>query len=92
MDRQYRQQHGELDIVARCDDYTVFVEVKYRRNNDYGRPMEAVGAVKRRRVKQMALSYISEKNIVQGGFRFDVIEVLGEIENPEIIHIENAFW
>ena len=40
--RNYRNRKGEIDLIGRDSEYTVFFEVKYRRDNSKGTPEEAV--------------------------------------------------
>jgi putative endonuclease len=86
-------RHDELDIVAQVNDALVFVEVKTRRSEKFGRPFSAVNAEKRKRLSRAAVNYLKEKNIKPKYIRFDVVEVIGEPGNksPEVRHIENAF-
>ena len=42
LERNFRNKTGEIDIIAKKDNYIVFVEVKYRSNNKYGYAVEAV--------------------------------------------------
>jgi len=90
LETNYRTPAGEVDIIARDGDYTVFVEVKSRRHLDYGYPREAVGPQKQRRIKKVALYYMAGQK-TEINCRFDVVEVL-EMDGTEITHIENAFW
>lgn len=84
--RNYSCKYGEVDIVAQDKDVIAFIEVKQRKNADFGRPMEFVTRAKQERVKKAAKSYV-KKYELDGVFRFDVIEVLGK----EINYIKNAF-
>lgn len=89
--RNYRKKYGEIDIIAEKDDSIAFVEVKTRKNDDFGRPCEFVDKRKQERIKKTALSYICEKGY-DAGFTFDVIEVYGENGKVrEINHIIGAF-
>lgn len=87
LELNYNLPIGEIDIIAKNMEYYVFVEVKYRKNLKNGYPREAVGKTKQNKIKNVALSYIAEKEIGDENFRFDVIEIL----NNEIEHLENAF-
>ncbi|MDZ8120372.1 YraN family protein [Pontiella agarivorans] len=85
-------KHDELDIVADDGNALVFVEVKTRKNEDFGRPFSAVNNAKRKRLSRAAVNYLKKKNAKPDYIRFDVIEVIGEPGgDPEIRHIENAF-
>lgn len=85
----YRSPYGEIDIIAEKSKTCVFIEVKYRKNNKFGFPREAVGYKKQERIRNTALYYISENNITGMDFRFDVIEITNNYK--DIVHIENAF-
>lgn len=85
----------ELDLVARspASDVLVFVEVKTRRTEDYGRPMSAVDRGKRRAMGRAALRYLHRVKAKPAHVRFDVVEVVGspDRDNPVVRHIESAF-
>ena len=91
--RRVRMDRDELDIVARHEKVLVFVEVKTRKNEEFGRAVSAVNSGKRARLSRAAFHYLRKLREKPGFFRFDVVEVIGEKEkgDPEIRHIENAF-
>ena len=92
--RARTDRRNELDLVARADDTLVFVEVKTRASETFGRPMDAVTPAKRRHLSRAAVRYVSRRRIRLPYVRFDVIEVIGRPdagEAPVIRHIENAF-
>ena len=94
IERNYRYGHGEIDIIATDPDtkYTVFVEVKSRKNLEFGEPEYAVTKAKQRQIRKIAELYLFEKEIRELDCRFDVIAILFEdINNPVINHYENAF-
>ena len=86
-------RHDELDIVAEHSGVLVFVEVKTRRNEKYGRPFAAVNQAKRKRLSRAAVTYLRKNKLRPDHIRFDVVEVVGEPggQPPEIRHLENAF-
>lgn len=84
----FRNRFGEIDIVARDGETTVFVEVKYRKDTDKGLPQEAVDRRKRRRICRVADYYRMLHGM--GDFepvRFDVVAICGE----EVNWFRNAF-
>lgn len=89
----WKWQHKDLDIVA-IDNTTkelVFVEVKTRRNNEYGEPEDAVTTEKIRNLKSIAKAYIGFYSISRP-CRFDVISVIGTDDtNVQINHFPSAF-
>lgn len=86
-------KHDEIDIVAEHDRVLVFVEVKTRKNEQFGRPFSAVNKDKRKRLSRAAVCYLKKMKLKPEYIRFDVIEIIGEsgAAAPEIRHIENAF-
>ena len=86
-------RRDEIDIIAGQGDALVFVEVKTRKNENYGRPFSAVNQAKRKNLSRAAVTYLKRKKLKPDFIRFDVVEVVGEPGNntPEIRHIENAF-
>jgi len=91
--RNFRgRRGGEIDIVCRDCDTLVFVEVKTRGREDFGRPMAAVDRRKRRRISQGGLAWLRLLNNPDILFRFDVVEVLiTEDAEPRLELIQNAF-
>jgi len=85
----YRTKLGEIDIIAKYGSYIIFVEVKYRKSMVYGYPKEFVNKKKQQKIKNVALFFIANQNIENMNFRFDVIEVFGDMG---INHIKDAFW
>jgi putative endonuclease len=67
---------GELDIVCRDRDTLVFVEVKTRSSEDFGRPFETVRADQQRRISRGALAWLRMLDNPDILFRFDVVEVV----------------
>jgi putative endonuclease len=83
---------GEIDIVARDNDTLVFIEVKTRTREDFGRPMTAVDRQKRRRISRGGLAWLRMLDNPDILFRFDVIEVLIAADSkPRLEVIKNAF-
>lgn len=83
---------GEIDVVCRDDDTLVFVEVKTRTREDFGRPIEAIDRDKRKRLSRGGLAWLRLLNDPDILFRFDVVEVIiAEGAEPRIELIKNAF-
>jgi putative endonuclease len=83
----------EIDLVARDGEVLVFVEVKTKRTEAYGRPLDAVDRGKRHAQSRAAVRYLKALKAPPVCFRFDVVEVIGQAGDPAptIRHIENAF-
>jgi putative endonuclease len=90
--RNYHFGHGEIDIIAMDNETLVFVEVKTRKNLEFGDPIQGVTKGKQRQIRKIAEGYLMENNITDIDCRFDVIGILLRgSEAPKIEHIENAF-
>ena len=89
LERNFSCPAGELDIVAFDPEtkYIVFVEVKYRATNAFGRPIEAVTTQKVRKIQLTSQVFLKLKGWLDRNFRFDVIEIIDE----DLRHIINAF-
>ncbi|MFO7535158.1 MAG: YraN family protein [Kiritimatiellia bacterium] len=83
----------EIDLLARDETALVFVEVKTRRSEEFGRPISSVDRRKRHALCRAALRYMRKLREQPPAFRFDVVEVIGWpfMPTPLIRHIENAF-
>ena len=89
--RRYRTRFGEIDIVARIDDVTVFVEVKARAGEQFGGGAEAVTLWKQRRIAQMAVDYLARHRLHDRPCRFDVVTVELSEGRPRIQVYAHAF-
>lgn len=87
LEYNYRCRMGEVDIIGMDGEYLVFCEVKYRKSNVQGHPLEAVDKKKQRTLCKCASYYIMVNNLTDIPCRFDVVGILEE----EITHVENAF-
>ena len=75
LEKNYRNRFGEIDIIALDGKTLVFIEVKTRYTNSHGIPADSVDARKQGRLGRVALSYISDKKIVNRPCRFDVLSI-----------------
>jgi putative endonuclease len=93
LEKNYRRQFGEVDIVARDRGTLVFVEVKTRHSHHYGAPVEAVDKRKQRQLSKIAQGYLLSNQLHDTAARFDVIGVILDTNNQpaQIELIRNAF-
>jgi putative endonuclease len=83
---------GELDIVAREGGALVFVEVKTRSSLRYGSPAASVTPDKRRRVRRLAVAWLSQNaDWAPQTIRFDVISILRTPAGLQLDHLRSAF-
>jgi len=93
LETNFRCKVGEVDIIARDQQVVVFVEVRTVTSDKTGPAYNTVTYPKQRQVKRAALFYISQHNLVNTQFRFDVIGITLNPKTGEhkLDHILNAF-
>lgn len=93
LERNYRKNYGEVDIIASNKEYIIFVEVKTRHIESMTQPVDAVDKQKQRKIIKTAAAYLLE-NDTDKYARFDVCEVYIDSKTLKVIninYIENAF-
>jgi len=91
LDRNWRCELGEIDIVALDADALVVVEVKTRRSAAFGGAMEAVTARKVMRLRRLAARWLAEHGGRFGSVRIDVAAVtLPRAGSAHIEHLRSV--
>jgi putative endonuclease len=90
LERNWRNVHKEIDIIAKDGKFLVIVEVKTRQTDEYGEPDVAVTRKKQRMLIAAANAYITRKGLDMET-RFDIISIVFRDGEPVIEHIEDAF-
>ncbi len=85
LERNYSTRFGEIDIIATKDNVIIFIEVKTRTSDDFGKGYESVTNKKQQKMIKTAEQYMLKHTDKLA--RFDVIS----IDAGEISYIENAF-
>jgi putative endonuclease len=92
LERNYRAERGEIDIIALDQDTLVFVEVKTKRHDNFGEPESWVGRKKQEKIGKAAQVYLQKHSMEDKDCRFDVIGITTEKQKMIIRHIQDAFW
>lgn len=93
IDRNYRCAEGEVDIIAEEGETLAFVEVRTKTSDEYGLPLETIGAQKRARLRRATLHYLAKRGPSRRCLRFDAVGILfREGEEPVIELVRNAFY
>ena len=90
LERNWRNIHKEIDIIARDGKDLVVVEVKTRQNDENGEPDMAVTRKKQRMLIAAAEAYVL-KHQLDIETRFDIISIVFKDGELVIDHIEDAF-
>jgi putative endonuclease len=93
LDRNWRVREGELDVIAARAGTLVFCEVKTRRSDRFGLPVEAVTIRKQHRLRTLAGRWLDANRSRRGGaIRFDVASVVPDGHGGWIVTVlEQAF-
>lgn len=87
--KNFRCPCGEIDLIMKDQDYLVFVEVRFRKNQHYGNSIETISQHKQSRLTRTALYYLQQHSLLDKvNCRFDV---LGLDADEKITWIRNAF-
>ncbi len=90
LEKNWRWQKAEIDIISQDEKTLVFVEVKTRSTERYGQPKEFVSLRKEALMKEAAEAYL-EINELELELRFDIISIVLKNGTPKIEHLENVF-
>ena len=77
LERNWRCEHGEIDLVALDGDCLVVCEVKTRRSTGFGEPVEAVTWRKAARLRRLAAAWLAGHDVrSRWQVRVDVVGIL----------------
>lgn len=93
VERNWRCEHGEIDIVALDGACLVICEVKARRSLAFGEPVEAVTHAKAARLRRLAAQYARTHDTGAADVRVDVIGILFRANHPPLVrHVQGVGW
>jgi len=98
VERNYRFQRNEIDIIALNRNIFCFVEVKTRLSSAKGHPAEAVTPQKQREIVKAAQAFLALSGDMETDCRFDVVAILvqsmdgNRIDSFVLEHFIDAFW
>lgn len=88
--RNFRYKRAEVDLIVAKEKLLVLVEVKTRSTHQFGFPEEAVSP-RKEAMLLVAAEYYIEQIHWQHDVRFDIVSILWHPDQPDILHIEDAF-
>ncbi|MCW8870211.1 MAG: YraN family protein [Proteobacteria bacterium] len=88
----FRIKAGEVDLIMEDGETLVFVEVRYRRHQQWASAEESVTPAKQHRICQAAAAYLKMKRLTHRCYcRFDVVAINGSLTPPRLNWIQDAF-
>lgn len=84
---------GEIDLVMSDFDEIVFIEVRTKKDDLNGTPLDTITLRKRRQIEKCARYYIENNSVENQYCRFDVVGITmtDNGSSPILKHIKNAF-
>lgn len=93
LDRNWRCDVGEIDLVLRSGHTLVVCEVKTRTSHAFGSPLEAVDRHKAERLQRLAWRWARTHQVRPRDIRIDLVGVtLPARGEPTIEHVEGVDW
>jgi putative endonuclease len=91
IERNYRFDKAEVDIIARKEETLAIIEVKTRSSIDFGNPQDFVKPKQIQRLVKAVDEYVTV-NGLNVEVRFDIIAIVKNANSYDIEHLENAFY
>jgi len=90
LERNFRHQKAEVDIIARKEGVICAVEVKTRSTPEFGNPQDFV---KPKQIQQLvkAMDFYITNNDLEVELRFDIVAIIKNKLGTRIEHLEDAF-
>ncbi len=85
LDRNWRCDEGEIDLVLREGDVLVVCEVKTRSSLDRGTPHEAVDDAKLERLHRLAGRWALAHDVTPPDVRVDLVAILRPARGPSVL-------
>ena len=91
VERNYRFDKAEVDIITQKDGILAIVEVKARSSKEFGNPQDFVKPKQIKNLVKVVNEYIT-KNDLDLEVRFDIISIIKKGNKFEIEHLKDAFY
>lgn len=88
LERNFECKQGEIDIIAQDKNEIVFIEVKSRTNQKYGKPAEAVNQTKQKHLTKAVKYYLYSRHLENEFVRIDVMEIYIYEHKYRVNHIK----
>lgn len=85
--KNYHCRYGEIDLIMQAPDTLVFIEVRLRKNKQFGSAGDSITPQKQQKLLRTAQHYLQQHG--EQACRFDVV-LLSALSSNEIEWIQNA--
>lgn len=91
LDRNWRCEQGEIDLVLRDGRVLVICEVKTRTSTSHGSPLEGVTAQKAARLRRLAACWLAAHPVHPDEIRIDLVGILVPRRGgPQVDHVRGV--
>ena len=90
LEKNYRFQKSEVDIIALIGSVLAIVEVKTRSTDYFGNPQDFVNPKKIKLLLSAIDNYVVEKDL-DVEVRFDIIAIIHQKKEKKLVHLKDAF-
>ena len=91
LEKNFRFEKHEIDIIAKHKQVLIVVEVKTRSTSKFGEPQNFVKPKQISRLVNAANAFMLKNNLDEE-VRFDIVAIIKTQDSFKINHIENAFY
>lgn len=91
IERNYRFEKAEVDIIAKKGEILAVIEVKTRSSSDFGNPQDFVKPKQIKNLVKAVDEYVNLNNL-DVEVRFDIVAIVKENNGYNIEHLEDAFY
>ena len=92
INQNFHSRYGEIDLIMQHKDSLVFIEVRFRKQNQWGEAHHTVSHIKQKKIIKTAKLYLKTRGLYDKVHcRFDVVGVSGSITDQNYVWIRNAF-
>ena len=89
--QNFHSRFGEIDLIMQHEQHLVFVEVRYRKGQNFGGALESITRHKQHKLRRTAELYLIKNHPQIPPCRFDVVCLQGSLTKPSILWLDNAF-
>lgn len=90
LEKNWRYQKSEIDIIAKKNKTLIVIEVKTRTTNYFGEPQIFINKNKIQRLVIATNAYVTH-NHLDINVRFDIIAIISKKDKITIKHLKNGF-
>lgn len=90
-ERNFHSRYGEIDLICLEQSSLVFVEVRYRKSQQFGGAIASITPDKINKVRKTAEYYLQKNKLHNQDCRFDVLCLSGDLNKPDFNWLKNAF-